>query len=109
LNVRGAAEKGGRFAMAAILERAGDGVLAPTLRIAFDGVIEGAQEAGELGPGRTEALPSGIVFADTSGPEVFEFTVKFCEWPNSADSASVPLTVSRGSSRARAGGSLRLQ
>jgi hypothetical protein len=33
--------------MAEMLERAGDGVPAPALRIAFDGVIEGAQEAGE--------------------------------------------------------------
>ena len=51
LNVYGAAQEGGRFAMAEILERAGDGILAPTLRIAFDGVIEeaveGAQQVGE--------------------------------------------------------------
>jgi hypothetical protein len=51
LNVRGSAEKGGRFAMVKILERAGDGVLAPALRIAFVGVVkeavEGAQEVGE--------------------------------------------------------------
>jgi hypothetical protein len=51
LNVYGAAQKGGRFAMAEIPEGAGDGVLAPTLRIAFHGVIEkaieGAQQVGE--------------------------------------------------------------
>ena len=51
LNVYGAAQKGGRFAMAEILERAGDGVLAPALRIAFHGVfeeaVEGAQQVGE--------------------------------------------------------------
>ena len=56
LNVYGAAQKGGRFAMAEILERAGDGILAPTLRIAFDGVIEeaveGAEQVGEQLPGR---------------------------------------------------------
>jgi hypothetical protein len=48
LNVRGSAEKGGRFAMAEVSERAGDGVLAPTLRIAFDGMIEGAQDSGSM-------------------------------------------------------------
>ena len=51
LDVDGAAQEGGRLAMAEILERSGDGVLAPTLRIAFDGVfeetVEGAQEVGE--------------------------------------------------------------
>jgi hypothetical protein len=44
LNVYGAAQKGRRFAMAEILERAGDGILAPTLRIALAGVIEEAIE-----------------------------------------------------------------
>src|ERR1019366_3237273 len=51
LNVDGAAQEGGRLAMAEILERPGDGVLAPTLRIAFDGVfeetVEGAQQVWE--------------------------------------------------------------
>jgi lipoyl-dependent peroxiredoxin len=47
LNVCGAAQEGGRFAMAEILERAGDGILAPTLGIAFDGVIEEAVEGAE--------------------------------------------------------------
>src|ERR1039458_4486480 len=51
LNVDGAAQEGGRLAMAEILERPGDGVLAPALRIAFDGVfeetVEGAQQVWE--------------------------------------------------------------
>ena len=51
LDVNGATQEGGRVAMAEILERPGDGVLGPTLRIAFDGVfeetVEGAQEVGE--------------------------------------------------------------
>ena len=51
LNVHGAAQKGGRLAMAQILERPGDGVLAPALRIPLDGVfeeaVEGAQQVGE--------------------------------------------------------------
>ena len=47
LNVYGAAEKGGRFAMAQILERPGDGVLPPTLRIPFDGVFEEAVEGAQ--------------------------------------------------------------
>ena len=51
LDVDGAAQKGGRFAMAEILEGAGDGVFAPALRVALDGVFEeafeGAEEIGE--------------------------------------------------------------
>src|ERR1019366_7462711 len=47
LDVDGAAQKGGRFAMAEVLERAGDGVLAPTLRIALHGVFEEAVEGAE--------------------------------------------------------------
>ena len=35
-----------------------------------------------------------IVFVDTSGPDVFEFTVKFCEWPNSGNWASAPAILS---------------
>jgi hypothetical protein len=35
-----------------------------------------------------------IVFVDTAGPDVFEFTVKFCEWPNSGNWASSPVTLS---------------
>jgi len=35
-----------------------------------------------------------IVFVDKSGPDVFEFTVKFCEWPNSGNWASSPVTLS---------------
>ena len=57
LNVDGAAQEGGRLAMAEVLERPGDGVLAPTLRIALDGVseepVEGAQQIGEqIGSGQ---------------------------------------------------------
>jgi hypothetical protein len=35
-----------------------------------------------------------IVFVETSGPDIFEFTVKFCEWPNSGNWASSPVTLS---------------
>jgi len=35
-----------------------------------------------------------IVFVDTSGPDVFEFSVKFCEWANSGNWASGPTTLS---------------
>ncbi|SEB20084.1 DUF4157 domain-containing protein [Variovorax sp. YR216] len=35
-----------------------------------------------------------IVFVNTTGPDVFEFTVKFCEWPNSGNWASSPVTLS---------------
>jgi hypothetical protein len=35
-----------------------------------------------------------IVFVDAPGPDVFEFTVKFCEWPNSGNWASSPVTLS---------------
>jgi Domain of unknown function (DUF4157) len=36
-----------------------------------------------------------IVFVDKAGPDdVFEFTVKFCEWPNSGNWASSPVTLS---------------
>jgi len=47
LNVDGPAQKRGRLAMAEFLERPGDGVLAPTLRIAFDGVFEETVEGGQ--------------------------------------------------------------
>lgn len=35
-----------------------------------------------------------IVFVDTSGPDVFEFTVIFCQWANSGNWASAPTTLS---------------
>jgi hypothetical protein len=35
-----------------------------------------------------------IVFVDKSGPDVFEFTVNFCEWANSGNWASGPTTLS---------------
>lgn len=35
-----------------------------------------------------------IVFVNTAGPDVFEFTVKFCEWPNSGNWASSPVVLS---------------
>ena len=35
-----------------------------------------------------------IEFVDKAGPDVFEFTVKFCEWPNSGNWASSPVTLS---------------
>ena len=65
LYVYGAAEKGGRFAVAEIFERPGDGVLAPTLRIAFDGVfeeaVEGAQQVREhLGSGQLRGDIGGL-------------------------------------------------
>jgi hypothetical protein len=42
----------------------------------------------------TKGYSVDIVFVDTSGPDVFEFTVKFCEWPNSGNWASSPVTLS---------------
>jgi hypothetical protein len=42
----------------------------------------------------TKGYHVDIVFVDTSGPDVFEFTVKFCEWPNSGNWASAPVTLS---------------
>jgi hypothetical protein len=35
-----------------------------------------------------------IVFVDKSGPDVFEFSVTFCEWANSGNWASGPTTLS---------------
>jgi len=35
-----------------------------------------------------------IVFVDAPGPDVFEFTVNFCIWPNSGNWASPPATLS---------------
>ena len=35
-----------------------------------------------------------IVFVDKSGPDVFEFTVNFCLWPNSGNWASPPIVLS---------------
>jgi hypothetical protein len=35
-----------------------------------------------------------IVFVDASGPDVFEFSVKFCQWANSGNWASGPTTLS---------------
>jgi hypothetical protein len=35
-----------------------------------------------------------IVFVDAPGPDVFEFTVNFCIWPNSGNWASPPITLS---------------
>jgi hypothetical protein len=35
-----------------------------------------------------------IVFVDKSGPDVFEFTVSFCQWANSGNWASGPVTLS---------------
>lgn len=35
-----------------------------------------------------------IVFVDKAGPDVFEFSVKFCEWANSGNWASGPTTLS---------------
>jgi hypothetical protein len=34
------------------------------------------------------------VFVDAGGPDVFEFKVNFCEWPNSGNWASPPMTLS---------------
>lgn len=38
----------------------------------------------------TEGYWLDIVFVDTAGPDVFEFTVRFCEWANSGNWASGP-------------------
>jgi hypothetical protein len=35
-----------------------------------------------------------IVFVDKSGPDIFEFTVSFCQWANSGNWASGPTTLS---------------
>lgn len=42
----------------------------------------------------TKGYHVDIVFVDKAGPDVFEFTVKFCEWPNSGNWASSPVTLS---------------
>lgn len=42
----------------------------------------------------TEGYTLDIVFVDTSGPDVFEFSVVFCQWANSGNWASGPTTLS---------------
>jgi hypothetical protein len=42
----------------------------------------------------TEGYTLDIVFVDSSGPDVFEFTVIFCQWANSGNWASDPTTLS---------------
>ena len=42
----------------------------------------------------TKGYHVDIVFVDSAGPDVFEFSVKFCEWPNSGNWASSPVTLS---------------
>ncbi|WP_295795259.1 DUF4157 domain-containing protein [Mucilaginibacter sp.] len=42
----------------------------------------------------TKGYTLDIVFVDAPGPDVFEFTVNFCQWPNSDNWASGPDTLS---------------
>ncbi len=42
----------------------------------------------------TKGYVLDIEFVNTSGPDVFEFSVKFCEWANSGNWASGPVTLS---------------
>lgn len=42
----------------------------------------------------TKGYHLDIVFVDNTGDDVFEFTVKFCVWPNAANWASPPDTLS---------------
>jgi hypothetical protein len=42
----------------------------------------------------TEGYYLDIVFVDTPGPDVFEFSVRFCEWANAGNWASGPTTLS---------------
>ncbi|MDB4923272.1 DUF4157 domain-containing protein [Mucilaginibacter sp.] len=42
----------------------------------------------------TKGYHLDIEFVDKSGPDVFEFDVNFCEWPNSGNWASSPDTLS---------------
>jgi hypothetical protein len=55
LNVPNSAQKGGGFAVVEIFESLGDGILAPTLRIAFARLIEQSLECGkEIGQERVK-------------------------------------------------------
>ena len=42
----------------------------------------------------TKGYHLDIEFVDKKGADVFEFTVKFCEWPNSGNWASSPIVLS---------------
>lgn len=47
-----------------------------------------------LGTSAAYSYTLDIKFVDTTGPDVFEFTVVFCEWANSGNWASGPTTIS---------------